>query len=367
MKSNLDVVLAHDSFTQYGGAERVVEAISELFPESEIYTLASDPVVLRHFPSKQFHNSFLNIFYKVIPKLQWWFPLAPAALKYLKIPPARIVLSSSSAFMKGLTKPKGSLHVDYCHTPTRFLWSDVVYAEGEVPKLLRWPMRIYLKWLRRWDLSAAKKVDYFIANSKEVQERIKKYYNRDSKLIYPYIDTHFWLNSKPKQDYFLVAGRITPYKGYDQIIKIFNDLGIRLHVVGEGRYMSYLKSIAKENIIFFGRVSDKELRNQYSGAQAFIYPQVEDFGLMPLEAASCGTPTIALAKAGSLETVIDNVTGKLIPNFDFATVQPLIKNWDSNQYSKESMRSHAERFSKEVFQDNITSYLTQISSNENSH
>ena len=367
MKTKSEIVLAHDSFTQYGGAERVIEVISEIYPQSEIYTLASDIAITRHLANKNIHNSLLNIFYHIIPKLQWWFPLAPVALRLMKLSPAKVVLSSSSAFMKGLRKPVGSIHIDYCHTPTRFLWSDAVYAEGEVPFYLRLFMRIYLRWLRKWDLAAAKRVDFFVANSLEVQKRIKKYYNRDSKLIYPFIDTHFWVNSKPKQDYFLVAGRITPYKGYEKIISIFNELGVRLHVVGEGRYLSYLKSIAKDNIIFFGRVSDKELRDQYSGAKAFLYPQVEDFGLMPLESASCGTPTIALGEAGSLETVVSGVTGELIQKFDFETVQKIVNGWHQDKYNVEAMRAHAQKFSKEIFQKNITDFVREVTTNASSN
>lgn len=360
MKSNPEVVLAHDSFTQYGGAERVIGAVAELYPDSEIYTLATDPAITQHFPERLFKPSLIQVFYRILPKLQWWFPLAPIALRVLKIRPAKIIISSSSAFMKGLRKPKGSVHIDYCHTPTRFLWSDAVYAAGEVPKILRGLMRVYLRWLRRWDIAAAKRVDYFIANSKEVQKRIYKYYGRESELIYPYIDVEFWQNSAPRGDYFLMAGRITPYKGYEKIIVIFNELKIPLHVVGEGRYLSYLKTIAKANIKFMGKVTDAELRNQYSGATAFIYPQVEDFGLMPLEAASCGTPTIGLAKAGSLETIIPGVTGELIDEFNFSTVSDIIQHWQPEKYQSGSMRAHAANFSKDIFQDKILEYVKRI-------
>lgn len=361
MKLDSEIVLAHDSFTQYGGAERVIGAIAEIYPTSEIYTLAVDKKIAAHFPSHKFIPSFVQYFYNIIPKLQWWFPLAPIALKLLKIRPAKVVLSSSSAYMKGLSKPAGSIHIDYCHTPTRFLWSDVVYAQGEVPTVLRGLMRLYMRWLRKWDLKAAKKVDNFIANSKEVQNRIKKFYGRDSTLIYPYIDTKYWKASVSKQDYFLMGGRITPYKGYEQVIRIFNHLQLPLHVVGDGRYANYLRSISNSNITFFGKVSDQVLRNQYSGAKAFIYPQVEDFGLMPLEAAGCQTPTIALAKAGSLETVLPGVTGELIENFDLATLSELLLNWDISRYDINSMRNHAENFSKEIFQKKISDYVTKVS------
>lgn len=365
MKQSSEVVLAHDSFTQYGGAERVMGAVAELYPDSEIYTLATDPAITKNFPDRVFKTSLVQVFYSIIPKLQWWFPLAPIALRVLKIRPAKVVISSSSAFMKGLRKPKGSLHIDYCHTPTRFLWSDAVYAEGEVPKILRGVMRLYLRWLRRWDIAASKRVDYFVANSKEVQNRIHKYYKRESELIYPFIDVNFWQNSCPRGDYFLMAGRITPYKGYEKIITIFNELNIPLHVVGEGRYLAYLKTIAKDNIKFMGKVSDQELRNQYSGAKAFIYPQVEDFGLMPLEAASCGTPTIALAKAGSLETVVSGVTGELIDEFNFSTVSDIIQHWQGDKYQSSAMREHASKFSKEIFQSKISEFVNRVKHEHN--
>lgn len=359
MKQSSEVVLAHDSFTQYGGAERVIGAVAELYPESEIYTLATDSEITKKFPHTVFVSSIIQVFYSIIPKLQWWFPLAPIALRILKIRPAKVVISSSSAFMKGLRKPKGSIHVDYCHTPTRFLWSDVVYAQGEVPKILRGLMRLYLLWLRRWDIAASKRVDYFVANSKEVQNRIKKYYHRDSELIYPFIDVNFWQNSAPRGGYFLMAGRITPYKGYEKIIAIFNQLNIPLHVVGEGRYLNYLKEIAKPNIVFM-KATDVELRDQYSGAKAFIYPQVEDFGLMPLEAASCGTPTIALAKAGSLETVVPGVTGELIDEFNFDTLSEMINHWQQDKYQIAAMREHSAKFSKEIFQSKISDFVNKV-------
>jgi glycosyltransferase involved in cell wall biosynthesis len=351
------IVLAHDSFTQYGGAERVVAAISELYPSSPIYTLASDPKVSAHLPSADIRTSWLQHLYNIFSHLQFWFVLIPVVLRFFKLADANVVLSSSSAYIKGLRKPAGSVHINYCHTPTRFLWNDVVYAEGEVTPLLRPFMRLYFSWLRGWDLKASQHVDYFIANSREVQQRIKQYYNRDSELIYPFVDTNFWHPTIAKQDYYLIAGRITPYKGYETIIKIFNELKLSLHVVGEGRHLEYLKSIAKPNVMFFSRVSDEALRDQYSGAQAFIYPQVEDFGLMPLEAASCGTPTIGLAKAGSLETIIPDETGELLQEFTKATLEPVFTKINSGMFLQEKMRAHAASFSKVHFMERIKQFV----------
>jgi len=354
------LVLAHDSFTQFGGGERVLKALHELYPDSPIYTLASNPKVVAHLGQARVINSWLQKFYNLFPHLQFWFVLVPIVLRFFRIEQADVVLSSSSAYMKGLRKPVGSIHINYCHTPTRFLWNDTVYAEGEVSPLLRPFMRIYFEWLRRWDLRAAKRVDYMIANSHEVQKRIKQYYHRDSELICPFVDTTFWQASRPKQDYYLIAGRITPYKGYEKIIEIFNELRLPLHVIGEGRYQDYLKSIAKPNVSFYGKVSDEALRDQYSGALAFIYPQVEDFGLMPLEAASCGTPTIALAQAGSLETVLPGQTGELLTEFNLENLQAAIRHIHEQLYDAQEMRRHAERFSKQEFMNQIQKLIMKI-------
>ncbi len=351
------VIIAHDSFTQFGGAERVAQAFHELYPESPMYTLAVDERIANHYPTIQFKTSLVQYLYTIIPKLQLWFAVVPVAMHFFALEPARIVLSSSSAYMKGLRKPKGSVHINYCHTPTRFIWNDYIYAMQEVFWPLRPIAKIYLAWLRKWDLKAASSVDHFIANSREVQKRIKTFYNRDSEIIYPYVDVHFWKPSAPKQDYYLMAGRVTPYKDYDKIVHIFNELGLPLHLVGDGRYLSYLKSIAKPNITFFGRVSDEELRNQYSGAKAFIYPQIEDCGLMPIEAASCGTPTIALAKGGSLETVDNGVSGILLDEFTTKTFSEAIDTMDKLHFSASAMQEHANKFSKERFLQEIKNFV----------
>lgn len=360
METKKHVILAHDSFTQFGGAERVANTFHEIYPDSPMYTLAVDQKIADSYPDIKFKSSLIQYLYNIIPKLQLWFAAVPVAMYFFKVEPAKILLSSSSAYMKGLRKPKGSVHINYCHTPTRFLWNDYIYALQEVAWPLRPLAKVYLSWLRRWDLKAAASVNHFIANSKEVQTRIKDFYNRDSKIIYPYVNTDYWQASAPKQDYYLIAGRVTPYKGYDTIVKIFNNNGLPLHLVGDGRYLNYLKSIAKPNITFFGKVSDDELRNQYSGAKAFIYPQIEDFGLMPLEAASCGTPTIALAKAGSLETVEHGVSGLLLNEFTDTTFAEAIKELERTNFTAEGMQLHAKKFSKQRFLDEIKEFVNNV-------
>lgn len=358
----MKVNLAHDSFTQLGGAEKVVDVFHELFPQAPVYTLVLDQKLKENYKGWDIRVSKLQRIYNSYPRFQHLLPFISWAVGSLKVEDCDVLLSSSSGFIKDITKPKGAIHINYCHTPTRFLWSDFDYVNQEVPFLLRWTAKLFLWQMKKWDFNAAQKVDFFIANSREVQERIKKYYKHDSVVIYPPIDINFWKPTIGKGDYFLLAGRLQAHKRNDLIVEIFNELGLPLHIVGTGRQEQYLKSIAKPNIKFYGRVSDEGLRDQYSGAKGFIYPQLEDAGLMPLEAAACGTATIGLAKGGTLETVIPGETGELFADYDKEKIKQLITSWQPNKYSTDVLRAHAEKFSKEKFKQNILEFI-----NENSH
>jgi glycosyltransferase involved in cell wall biosynthesis len=218
-----------------------------------------------------------------------------------------------------------------------------------------------LFWMKKWDYKGAQRVNYFIANSKEVQKRIKEFYNRDSQVTYPFVDVEFWHPTRPKGDYFLIAGRLQAHKKNDFMVEIFNELGLPLHVVGTGRQEKFLSSIAKPNINFFGQISDEQLRNEYSGALGLIFPQKEDFGLVPLEAAACGTATLAYGKGGSLETVIPGVTGELFESYSKEKIKQMILNWNSAKYQVDMLRLQAEKFSKEKFKKQILEFINKLS------
>lgn len=353
----MKVITGHDSYTQYGGAERVFEGMHQLYPNSPVYTLVVDKKLQSNISNWDVKVSPLQKIYNHYRNLQHLFAFVPFALMFFSLEKADLLLTSSSAFLKGLKKQPGTIHINYCHTPARFIWSDYVYALGEVTPLLRPLARVYLKWLKKWDYGAAQTVDYFIASSHEVQGRIKKYYNRDSEIIHPFINDDFWKPSREKGDYFLIAGRLTPYKDYDKVILAFNELGWPLHVIGTGRYEDYLRSISKDNITFLGKVDDISLRYQYSGARGFIYPQLEDFGMMPLEAAKCGTATLGLAKGGSLETIIPGQTGELLEIVDTDSLIRTLKSWDENKYDQSILIEHALKFSKEAFQKKLADFI----------
>ncbi len=357
------IVLAHDAFTQYGGAERVFEATVELIPDAPVYTLVKgedDKAGVKDWTKGwRLITSPLQALYNLYPHLTHLFFLIPVVLKFWGPAKAKVLFTFSSAYIKGLRKPKGTVHINYCHTPTRFLWIDPEHAYKEIPSFLHPIAKLYFNWLKKWDLRAASQVDYFIANSKEVQQRIKTVYSRDSEIIYPFVDTEYWKPSLPKQDYFLIAGRLQYAKGLEMVIAVFNDLGWPLHVVGSGRFEQTLRSLAKDNITFLGRTNDDELRNQYSGAKGFIYPQFEDFGMMPLEAAACGTATLGLAKGGSLETIVPGVTGELLTIINEQTLKEALLNWKSEKYQQQDLLHHAQKFNKLRFQEQIISAIEQ--------
>lgn len=377
----MKIVLAHDSLTQLGGAERVFLEMANMYRDAPIYVLVADKNILDQLPEsvrKRVHTTALQALYNAYGKFQHLLPFIPAVLATTRLPACDVLLSSSSAFAKGFKKPKGTKHVNYCHTPTRFLWSDREYIEQEVPWIVRWPAKLFLHWFKRWDLRAAENVDVFLANSTETQARIKKYYDRESEVVYPFVDMEFWSSASqgtgdkvqgidsntvlhpipytlhPKAaGYFLIAGRLHAHKHNELVVEACTELGLQLHVVGAGRDEEHLKSIAGPTVSFLGRVSDEQLRNEFANAEAYVYPQLEDFGLMPVEAAAAGTPTIGIKEGGSRETIVPGVTGEWFARGNKDELKVLLQKWDKRRYSGEELRKHAEKFGKNIFQGKL--------------
>lgn len=353
------IFLVHDSLIQFGGAERVFKAFTELWPTAPIYTLiVSD--AWKKVIGRVVHSSVLQPLFRIVANFKYYLVLLPLGIWLLPTKKADVIISSSSLFLKALPKRKDAIHIQYCHTPPRFLWTEHEYVNQEAPRLIRPFVRMLMTPFRWWDKRTSAKVDHYITNSIEVQKRIKQFYGRESTIVHPYIDTKFWKSTRAKGNYFLIAGRLHAHKGGDQIVRIFNKLGLPLHVVGEGRQKEYLESIAGENITFFGRLSDEDLRDEMSGALGYIYPQFEDFGIMPLEAAACGTATLGLAAGGSLETVKPGVTGELFPEGTDEVILSYIADWDASRYSIDNLRAHAEKFSREQFDREILAFVQKM-------
>ena len=341
----------------------MLEALHELYPEAPVFTLVYDKHLADQFEGWTIVSSPLQFLYKLVPRFQLMLPFIPLALKAFDFSEFDVVISSSSIFAKNISVPKRVLHINYCHTPARFLWDgSESYIHEEVPAVLRPLVRKYLNWMRKWDYKASQRVDFFVANSKNIQNKIKQHYNRDSVIIHPYVDLDKFYPTVPKENYFVAAGRLQPHKKIGLVVKVFNELGLPLHVIGTGRDLPYLKSIAKDNIDFLGRVDDRILCDEYSGAKAFIYPQEEDFGMMPLEAAAAGTPTIAYGKGGALETVVGAKTGIFFEHQTEQELKDAVIKIQHMHFGSEELFEQAEKFSKEKFKQQVKEFVQKCAS-----
>jgi glycosyltransferase involved in cell wall biosynthesis len=352
----MKTALVHDYLNQAGGAERVVECLHEIFPEAPVFTSIYDrermPAVFRKMDIR---TSFMQRLPLVMKHFKKYLPLYPLAFEGFNLTGYDLILSSSSAWGKGIKKGKGAVHVCYCHSPMRFVWMYEDYMEKEeYGPLVRMILPPILKRLKKWDLKTAKEVDHFIANSKTTQKRIKLFYGRDSEVIHPPVDTSLFkpYNSKIK-DYFLVVSRLNPYKHIDLAVEAFNELGLPLYVVGSGPDEKRLKSLAKNNVKFLGKLPDDEIVKLYSECRAFILPGEEDFGLTPVEAQSCGRPVIAYKAGGALESVIEGQTGLFFDKQEIPSLVGVVKKFNGMSFDPAKIRENALRFDKEVFKRKI--------------
>jgi glycosyltransferase involved in cell wall biosynthesis len=354
------IALVHDYLNQAGGAERVVEYLHEVFPEAPIFTSIYDrkrmPEVFR---SMDIRTSFMQHLPLVMKHFKKYLPLYPFAFESLNLSGYDLILSSSSAWGKGINKGKRALHICYCHSPMRFVWMYEDYMEKEeYGPLVRMVLPPVLKWLKKWDMKTSKNVDYFIANSKTTQKRIKLFYGRDSEVIHPPVDTSFFkpYNSKIK-DYFLVVSRLNPYKHIDLAVEAFNELGLPLYVIGSGPDEKRLKKLAKPNVKFLGRLSDDEIVKYYSQCRAFVLPGEEDFGLTPVEAQACGRPVIAYRAGGALESVIDGETGIFFDKQEKASLMDAVREFNGRSFDPAKIRQNALRFDKNAFKQKIREFV----------
>jgi len=357
------IAIIHDFLTYFGGAERVLMSLHKLYPEAPIYTLLYDQKKMKqYFPEAKIRTSFLNRLPKFIRKRKkYLLPFMPTAAETFDLRDFDVVISSSSSFVKGIiTKPK-AIHICYCHTPTRFLWDwHYNYLEENkikgIKKIFILPM---LHYLRMWDKSASERADYFIANSEHTAKRIKKFYGRDSEVIYPPCATKSPLpplrKGEQRNDYFLIVSRLSPYKKIDIAIEAFNKLELPLVIIGEGSDKNKLVKIANKNVKFLGFQTEEKLAQYYENCYAFIFPGEDDFGITPIEAMSFGKPVLAYKKGGVLETVIENETGEFfddpIPEILADGVRRLKNNYSN--YNAEKIKKQAEKFSEERFKEKI--------------
>jgi len=358
---NLKIAIVHDYLNQFGGAERVVVALHETFPEAPIFTTIYDKDGMpSSFKEMDIRMSFMQYFPFVMRYYKPYLIFYPLAIERFNFKGFDVILSSSSAFAKGVKVPEGTCHICYCHTPMRFAWryEDYIREERFGP-IIKAMLPFVIRRMKNWDIATSTRVDYFIANSGVVQERLKKFYGRKSIVIHPPVDTEKYLPEDHNDDYYLIVSRLNPYKRIELAVQAFNELKLPLKIVGEGSYEKELKRQAGSNIEFLGRLGDEKLSELYARCKALIFPGEEDFGIAPLEAASAGRPTIAFRGGGALETIVDGETGIFFDEHTVESLKSAVRRFEDLKFDKEKIRSHALSFSKKAFKEKIRRFVKE--------
>jgi glycosyltransferase involved in cell wall biosynthesis len=359
------IAIVHDYLNQFGGAERVVSALHEIWPDAPIYTSIYDRNRMpKVFERMDIRPSFMQYFPGVFRFFKFYFLFYPLAFESFDLSEYDVILSSSSAFAKGARKGKDQLHLCYCYNPMRFVWRYDDYVKREsMPQLIKNVLPFLLAPVKRWDLQTAGNVDQYIAISRTVAGRIEQTYGRESDIIYPPVETDLFRPSTVSQDYFLVVSRLNTYKRVDLVVEAFNQLDLPLKVIGSGPDLKRLKRLAGPNVDFLGRQSDESLVKHIAECRALVFPGEEDFGIVPLEAMSSGRPVIAYRAGGALETVIDGETGIFFEEQTVASLVKALKRFQFERFDKARIRLHAQSFDKEVFKRKIRDYVEQKAGN----
>lgn len=356
------VALVHDYLNQYGGAERVLEAFCEIWPEAPIFTLVYDKERTGGaFEGRKIRTSFLQKVPLAKSHHRPFLMFMPLAIEQFDLSKYDLIISDSASFAKGVITRSDALHICYCHTPTRYVWDDShkYIDEFNYPSLVKKIIPPFLNYLRLWDEAAAERPDVYLANSRFVASRIKKYYGQKAQVICPPVKVNNFNLSGQAGDYFLMSARFLPYKKVDLAIAAFNELGWPLKIIGDGPDGRRLKKMAAPNIEFLGLVAEKKLPAYFARCRAFIFPQEEDFGISAVEAMAAGRPVIAYRAGGALEMVEEGKTGLF---FDEQTVEALVyvlKKFRPENFSAKNIRQHAEQFDKKIFKDKIKRFVEE--------
>jgi len=358
---DMKIAIVHDYLNQFGGAERVISALNEIYPEAPIYTSIYDGKKMpANFNRMDIRLSFMQNLPLVFPFFKFYFLFYPLAFERFDLSSYEVILSSSSAFAKGVKKTGNQLHLCYCYTPMRFAWRYEDYVKREeIPGWLKGLLPYFLEPIKKWDRQNSQGVDYFIAISGAVAERVKKIYGRESVIIYPPVDCAYFQPSNLDRDYYLVVSRLNHYKRIDIVIEAFNELDLPLKIIGDGPARRSLERLAHSNIEFLGSCRDQELASYLAECRALVFPGEEDFGIAPMEAMSCGRPVIAYKAGGALETIVEGETGLF---FLSQTPQALIQavmRFKFERFDKKKIRQHALKYDKAIFKRKIEGFVKE--------
>tara|TARA_B100000686_G_scaffold297968_1_gene330659 strand:+ start:563 stop:1732 length:1170 start_codon:yes stop_codon:yes gene_type:complete len=387
----MKIAIVHDWLTGMRGGEKCLEIICELYPTADLFTLFHIPgKVSSIIESHRIHTSFIQNLPFVKSKYRYYLPIMPFAIETFDLRKYDLILSSSHCVAKSIKPGPWSLHICYCHTPMRYIWDqfDQYFGKGKSSWLSEKVMNLIRPWLQHWDVKTSRRVNNFIANSRHVQKRIKKYYGKEATVIHPPVDTKLFTPTptEERRDYFLTLSAFAPYKRLDLAVEAFNHLEIPFFVIGEGQDEKRLREMANPNIYFEGWLNISQIRSHFNRCRAFVFCGEEDFGITPLEAQAMGKPVIAFGRGGALETVIpDNQSWK--PETEIpksSTSQPTgvffyeqtpkalinaIKHFESieSQFDPDAIRAHAQKFDVSVYTKRMQSFIQKQIEKRPSH
>jgi len=349
------VALVHDWFTVYAGAERVVEQILRVFPQADVYALVDflKEEERGFLQGKRAQVSFIQRLPKARQGYRIYLPLMPLAIEQFDLRGYDLLISSSHAVAKGVITGPDQLHICYCHSPIRYAWDlqhQYLKESGLERGMKSWIARALLHYLRLWDSRTANGVDLFIANSRYIARRILKVYRRQAEVIYPPVDVEAFTLWQDKEDFYLAASRMVPYKRMDLIVEAFAQMpNKKLVVIGDGPEMPKVRAKAGPNVTLLGYQPFEVLRDYMQRAKAFVFAAEEDFGIAPVEAQACGTPVIAFGKGGAAETVVAGETGIFFQDQNVPSLIKAIEEFEKLRFDPLRVRKNAERFSSERF------------------
>ena len=358
----MKVAIVHDWLVTNAGAEKVLRSIVNLYPNADIFSLVdflSDEEKEIIIDGKKVHTSFIQKLPYAKKHFRNYLPLFPRAIESFDLNSYDLIISSSWAVAKGIKKSQNQLHVCYCHTPIRYAWDLYDEYTEDLPLFKKILVQSILKYIRKWDLASLDRVDHFIANSKFVQERIKRIYNRDSIVIYPPVNIESFSLYENKENFYFTASRLVPYKKTKLIVESFNKMPDKeLVVIGSGEELRNIQKIAKANVKILGYQTDEILISTMQRAKAFVYAAIEDFGIIPIEAMACGTPVIALDEGGTKETIRNEITGIHFAEQTTQSIIDAVKIFEKIYFNPKQIRQEAMKYTH--FEKELSEYITKV-------
>ncbi|WP_336788241.1 glycosyltransferase [Paenibacillus sp. MMO-177] len=357
---NYRIAIVHDYLNQMGGAERVVGVMHKLFPDAPIYTTIVDrEKLLPELKDAHIVTTWMQHIPNILRDFKLYFWLYPLAVRSMKLKNYDIIISSSSAYAKGIRKPDHAVHLCYCHSPMRFAWNFEGYIENvRVSRLRKLAAKCLTYPLRVWDKTNSKHVDRLVANSSIVKDRISKFYGLESTVIFPPVEIErFSIGTGKQEDYFLIVSRLVSYKKIDIAVEACSRLGLKLVVIGDGDDRQRLEAMAGPTVQFLGRRSDEEVVHYMQKCRALLFPGLEDFGITPLEANACGRPVIAFQAGGALDTIKPGLNGMFFNNQTAGSLMVALQNFNGIKWDSQRIREYAETFNESYFIERILSSL----------